>query len=229
VLYVAGFGRGVFKSSDGGETWAIKNNGLPAKEPFAWRLAQDRQGVLYLVVARRSENGSIGNEGDGGLYRSEDGAGTWQKVSLPEGVNGPNGIAIDPSDPRRLYLAAWRRNNGQPTAGGGIFLSTDGGASWHNILSADQHVYDVTVDTRNASVLYACGFESSAWRSTDRGESWHRIRGYNFKWGHRVIPDPVNPDRIYVATYGGSIWQGPAAGDPNAREDIATPQLRFSR
>ena len=229
VLYVAGFGRGIFKSSDGGATWTLKNNGLPAKEPFAWRLAQDRQGVLYMVVARRSDDGSIGNDGDGGLYRSQDGAETWQKVSLPQGVNGPNGIAVDPSDTKRLYLAAWRRNDGQPTAGGGIFLSTDGGVSWRSVLSADQHVYDVTIDAHDASVLYACGFESSAWRSTDKGESWQRVRGYNFKWGHRVIPDPSSPDWIYIATYGGSLWHGPAAGDPDAREDIASPQLRLSR
>ena len=229
ALYVAGFGRGVFKSSDGGMTWALKNNGLPAKEPFAWRLSQDRQGVLYLVIARRSDDGSIGTDGDGGLYRSKDGAENWQKVGLPQGVNGPNGLAIDPSDTNRLYLAAWRRNDAQPAAGGGIFLSTDGGANWRSGLSADQHVYDVTIDASNASLLYACGFESSAWRSTDRGESWQRIRGYNFKWGHRVIPDPSNPGWIYVATYGGSLWHGPAGGDPNAGEDIATPQLRLSR
>jgi len=74
VLYVAGFGRGVFKSTDGGESWSPKNNGLPAREPFAWRLALDRDGVLYLIVARRSEDGSIGNENDGALYRSTDGA-----------------------------------------------------------------------------------------------------------------------------------------------------------
>jgi hypothetical protein len=229
VLCVAGFGRGVFKSSDGGVTRALKNNGLPAKVPFAWRLSQDREGVLYLVIARRSDDGSLGTDGDGGLYRSKDGAESWQKVDLPQGVNGPNGLAIDPSDTNRLYLAAWRRNDAQPAAGGGIFLSTDGGANWRSALSADQHVYDVTIDAGNASLLYACGFESSAWRSTDRGESWQRIRGYNFKWGHRVIPDPSSPDWIYVATYGGSLWHGPAAGDPNAREDIATPQLRLSR
>jgi photosystem II stability/assembly factor-like uncharacterized protein len=229
VLYVAGFGRGVFKTTDGGTTWVLKNNGLPAKEPFAWRLAQDNKGVLYLVIARRSDDGSFGNDGDGGLYRSKDGAETWQKVDLPPGVNGPNGLAIDPSDTERMYLAAWRRNDSQPTAGGGIFLSEDGGASWRSVLSADQHVYDVTIDARNAGVLFACGFESSAWRSSDRGETWQRIRGYNFKWGHRVIPDPSNPDHIYVTTFGGSLWYGPAAGDRNAREDIATPQLRFSR
>jgi hypothetical protein len=46
---------------------------------------------------------------DGALYRSRDGAESWEKVSLPEGVNGPNGLSIDPADPARWYLAAWGR------------------------------------------------------------------------------------------------------------------------
>jgi photosystem II stability/assembly factor-like uncharacterized protein len=227
VLYVAGYGRGVFKSVDGGTTWSPKSKGLPEKEPFAWRLALDRAGVLYLVVARRGEDGSLGNENDGALYRSADGAETWQKMKLPEGVNGPNGLAIDPKDPKRLYLACWGRNTAGRATYGGIFLSTDGGASWRHVHAADQHVYDVTIDPRAPSTLYACGFESSAWRSTDRGETWRRIRGYNFKWGHRVIPDPLRKGMIYVTTFGGSVWYGPAAGDPKAVEDIVTPQVAY--
>jgi hypothetical protein len=227
VLYVAGFGKGVFKSRDGGETWEQKNNGLPAGEPFAWRLTQDRNGTLYLVIARRSEDASFGTPNDGALYRSWDGAENWEQLPLPDNVNGPNGLAVDPDDPRRLYLAAWSRPVRGQAVGGGIFLSEDGGASWRQVLSRDQHVYDVTIDPRDPSRLYACGFESSAWRSADRGETWERIRGYNFKWGHRVIPDPLNPDMIYVTTFGGSVWYGPAAGDPTAREDIATPQLAY--
>jgi photosystem II stability/assembly factor-like uncharacterized protein len=226
VLYVAGFGKGVFKSTDGGETWALKNNGIAGSEPFAWRLAQDSRGVLYLVVARRAEDDSYGTENDGAVYRSSDGAESWQRVPLPYGVNGPNGLAIDPRDPDRLYLAAWRREG---SGGGGIFLSTDAGRSWRNVHSKDQHVYDVTVDPRLPGTLYACGFESSAWRSTDRGETWQRIPGYNFKWGHRVIPDPGDPKMIYITTYGGSVWYGPAAGDPRAQEDIATPALKQQR
>ncbi len=228
VLYLAGFGKGVFKSTDGGETWALKNNGLPPGEPFAWRLAQDGEGVLYLVIARRSENSSFGGENDGALYRSTDGAESWRKLPLPAGANGPNGLAIDPADPRRLYLAAWGRLAPQRAVGGGIFVSTDAGATWRAVLSRDQHIYDVTVDPRTPSTLYACGFESSAWRSTDRGESWERIRGYNFKWGHRVIPDPANPEMIYVTTFGGGVWHGPAAGDPTAVEDIVTPEVAYS-
>lgn len=223
VLYVAGFGKGVFKSTDGGETWALKNNGIAGAEPFAWRLAQDRNGVLYLVVARRAEDDSYGTPNDGAVYRSTDGAESWQRLPLPKGVNGPNGLTIDPGDPKRLYLAAWRRVG---SGGGGIFLSTDAGRSWRNVHSKDQHVYDVTADPRVPGTLYACGFESSAWRSTNRGETWRRIPGFTFKWGHRVIPDPADPARIYVTTYGGSVWYGPAAGDPRALEDISTPVMK---
>ena len=66
AISMTGFGRGVYKSADGGASWALKNNGLPSHEPFAWRLAQS---------------------GDGTLYRSRDGADSWEKVPLPELLN----------------------------------------------------------------------------------------------------------------------------------------------
>ena len=225
VLYVAGFGRGVYKSSDGGQTWALKNNGITQEEPFAWRLARSSIGTLYVVIARRSEDGSIGNAGDGALYRSTDGAEHWQRVSLPEGTNGPNGLAIDPQSPDRLYLAAWARATGEHGDGGGIFLSEDGGKSWKQVLDKDRHIYDVTVDPQDSNVLYAAGFESSAWRSADRGRNWSRIPGFNFKWGQRVIPDPLHRDEVYITTFGGSVWHGAIHGQPRP-EDIATPALQ---
>ncbi len=229
VLYVAGFGRGVFKSTDGGKTWTQKNRGIEGKTPFAWRLVRRRDNTLYLIVARRSEDGSYGNDMDGALYRSRDGAESWERLKLPQGVNGPNGLAVDPQDPDRLYLACWGRAEGRNAVQGGIFLSTDGGASWKCVFARDQHVYDVTVDPRNPAALYACGFESSAWRSVDRGATWSRIRGYNFKWGHRVIPDPHNAAMIYICTFGGSVWYGPAGGDPNSAEDIVSPEVAYGR
>jgi photosystem II stability/assembly factor-like uncharacterized protein len=223
TLYAAALGRGVYKSTDGGKTWALKNAGLkpdPRHQPFAWRLTLDDEGTLYLVVARRSEHGEIGNADDGALYRSADGADTWTVVPLPPGTNGPNGLTVDAKDPRRLYLSAWGRPTSAADIGGGIFLSVDGGARWRNVLAEAQHVYDVTVDPRDPNILYACGFDQSVFRSLDRGETWKRIRGFNFKWGQRVIPDPRDPSLIYVTTFGGSVWHGPAAGDPTATEDV---------
>lgn len=218
TLYACMFGQGVYKTTDGGRTWTLKNDGLGEK-PFAWRLTRTPTGRLYLVVARRSENGRIGDAGDGAVYASDDGADHWTRIALPSGTNGPNALTVDAKDERRLYLSAWGVTHADGDTGGGIFLSTDAGTSWRAIFDAAQHVYDVTEDTRTGT-LYACGFDQAAWRSDDRGAHWRRLRGFNFKWGHRVIPDPASPDRVYITTFGGSVWHGPAAGDPASPEDV---------
>jgi len=127
-------------------------------------------------------------------------------VRLPDGVNGPNGIAIDPRDPARLYLAAWARSTHEGALDGGIYLSTDGGLSWRRTLSDDQHIYDVTIDSSDPRVLYATGFEQAAWRSADRGLTWKKIPGFDFKWGHRVLLHPQDHTRLYLTTFGGSVW-----------------------
>jgi len=226
VLYVAGMGKGVFKSSDGGRNWAAKISGLPQK-PLTWRMALDRDGTLYVVTIRQSQDGKYGNDQDGWLFRSRDGAESWERVPLPPGVNGPMGITVDPRDPARLYMAAWGRYTlyaaGDPPPDGGVFLSSDRGQHWENVLNGSRRIYDVTVDPRNPDLVYACGFDASAWRSADRGKTWSRIRGFNFKDGHRVIPDPLDISKIYITTFGSSVWHGPAEGDPNAVEDIVAP------
>lgn len=229
TLYVAGYGKGVFKSVDGGQSWELRNNGIEGEEPFAWRFHLDSDGALYLVVARRSTDGSYGGPEDGAIYRSTDGAGTWTRLPLPEGLNGPVELNSDPTDPNRLYLAAWGRNTSEQDKRGGIWISEDQGNSWRRTLDQNQHLYSVTVDPRDSNVLYTSGFESSVWKSADKGETWSRIRGYNFKWGHRVVVDPYFENQIYVTTFGGSVWYGPADGDPDAPEDIVTPEVAYTK
>ena len=124
--------------------------------------------------------------------------------------------------------AAWARAVGQHGEGGGIYLSENGGKSWRAVLERDEHVYDVTIDPVDPTVLYAAGFESSIWRSADRGLHWSRVPGFNFKWAHRVIPDPRDRDLIYVTTFGGSVWHGSAQGEDKP-VDIATPDGQVSR
>jgi photosystem II stability/assembly factor-like uncharacterized protein len=230
VLYACAFGKGVFKSIDGGKTWKKKNKGLPEDEPFAWRMEKrSTDGALFLVVARRSDDGSIGTEQDGALYKSSDGAETWSKVTLPEGTNGPVSLKVDPQNPETLILSAWGREvNDRFTqdVGGGIFRSTDGGKSWDHVLKSDPHIHDITYDVRSA-FFYACGFNGSAYRSDDGGTSWQRIKGYNFKWGKRVEPDPRNPEKIFIITFGGGVWYGPSKGDADALEDIQQSSFNF--
>lgn len=223
TLYACAFGKGVYKSVNGGKTWSRKNKGIEGREPFAWKITRnDKNGELFLVVCRRSDDGSIGNEYDGTIYRSSNSAESWSEMDLPEGTNGPMSIFIDPDNPETLLLAAWGRvSAGQfsPDTGGGIFLSKDNGNTWKQTIDKDQHIHDITYDHRNKT-YYACGFNGSAYRSEDRGESWIRIKGYNFKWGKRIEPDPRDPEKIFIITFGGGVWYGPARGDEKATEDI---------
>jgi photosystem II stability/assembly factor-like uncharacterized protein len=233
VLYVASFGRGVFKSTDGGQNWVRKSDGLPENAPLTWRMALAGDGTLYVVTIRRSGDGKYGNENDGWLFRSRNGADSWERVPLPEGVNGPMGITVDPRDPERLYLSAWGRYRQYvPEAlapAGGVYMSSDAGAHWQCVLSASRRIDDVTVDSRNPDLVYAVGWEHSAWRSADRGKTWSRIAGFNAGGGQRVIPDPTDINKIYITTFGNSVWHGPATGDPKAVEDIANapPAMKF--
>jgi len=230
TLYACAFGKGVYKSVDGGKTWQQKNEGLKSKEPFAWRIVKrEKDGVLFLILSRRSDDGTIGNEGDGTVYRSDNNAETWTPVALPAETNGPTCLTVDPDNPGQLLLAAWGRSTQgkfKPDTGGGIFLSKDDGKSWQSVLQKDQHIHDITYDTRNMT-YYACGFNGSAYRSRDQGKTWKRIKGYNFKWGKRVDFDPRDPGKIFVVTFGGGVWCGSADGDEQAKEDIITPVLAY--
>ena len=107
ALYVTGFGRGVFKSTDGGEHLVAEEFRHRRRAALCLahgarvgRRALPDRGAAHAMTA------SFGNAGDGALYRSTDGAEHWSRVPLPAGLNGPNGLAIDPRDPARLYLGA---------------------------------------------------------------------------------------------------------------------------
>ncbi len=180
TIYACAFGKGVYKSVDGGKTWTLKNKGISGTGPLTWQIVQTkRTGTLFLIVCRRSDDGSIGDENDGAIYRSDDGAESWVKLMLPQGTNAPVSLVIDKQDNNRVLLSAWGRlSKGQfsPDTGGGIFLSTDNCKTWKQVLGKDQHIHDITYDPRN-NTYYACGFNSSAYRSEDRGETLDTHQG----------------------------------------------------
>jgi photosystem II stability/assembly factor-like uncharacterized protein len=230
TLYACAFGRGVYKSTDNGQSWTQKNNGIGGDEPFAWRITPSPDGSLYLVVARRSEGKDRSASGAGALYRSTDKAEHWQRVDLPSGVTGPTALEIDPRNAQHLYLTAWGKEGEVTDENGGVFASENGGKTWRILFTQSQHVYDLTIDSRHPDILYICGFDAAAFRSNDGGTHWARIAGYDFKWGHRVVLDPNDPTQIYITTYGGGVWHGPATGvdqPPEAdqtRVPIAAPR-----
>ncbi|HWR52404.1 MAG TPA: hypothetical protein VN428_14930 [Bryobacteraceae bacterium] len=229
TLYVTTFGNaglatpakpgGVFKSSDGGLTWTLKAEGMAAANRNAWRLVQAPDGTLYVLIARGLVPGTS-TQLDGAIYKSTDGAEHWQRVTLPAGANAPNDMALDPTNPSRMYLACWPRTVNGENQNGGLFITDDGGATWRLAFDQSPHVYGVALDPDDPSTVFINTFEGAAYRSTDSGATWQRLGGYNFKWGHRPVPDPVNKGLLYLTTFGSSVWHGPATGVTGALEDV---------
>ena len=208
TLWVAAFGKGVYKSTDDGATWALKNDGI-GENLNAWRFCQLPGGGLLLMVAGSTEGGVAR---DGALYLSLDCAEHWRSLPLPEGVFFANDADWDRENPQRLYLACWGNENGYPARHGGLYATEDGGQSWKALLDTSLHVYGITVIPGAPQALYAAAYEGVVLRSLDGGGSWRALDGIDFKWPKKVQADPNDPSLIYVSTFGSCLWHGPAEG-----------------
>jgi photosystem II stability/assembly factor-like uncharacterized protein len=226
TLYASVYNKGIFKSTDDGKTWTLKNKGI-GENTCAFELTIASDGNLFATISPTPahRNGQQGREiFSGEVYRSKDGAATWEKLKVTDGLLFPNGIEIDPENPKRIYLACWSDISlsdlvGGEIAGttggnnnlempGGIFLSEDGGDTWKSIFDKKQYIYDVTADPKHPGRLYCNTFNKAAYRSDDYGANWKKIKGYDFHWGHRIVPDINDAEKVYITTYGSSIWHG---------------------
>jgi photosystem II stability/assembly factor-like uncharacterized protein len=226
ILYASVFNKGVFKSTDGGKSWKIKNNGI-GENTNAFELTILENGDLFLTVsaAPMHKNKKKGRDFySGAVYKSTDGAETWTKLNISKEPLFPNGIDYDRQNPNRIYLACWADIHLSDLVGGdvakatggnevidmdgGIFLSEDGGKTWTSIFDKDQYVYDVTVDPYHPGRVYCCTFNKAAYRSDDYGKTWKKIKGYDFHWGQRIVIDQNDPEKIYITTFGSSVWHG---------------------
>jgi photosystem II stability/assembly factor-like uncharacterized protein len=226
TLYATVYNKGVFKSVDDGKTWALKNNGIDSNTcAFEITLADD--GNLFLTVSATPQH-KDGKKGrgyySGAVYRSTDGAENWTKLNVTDGPLFPNGIGVDPKDPKRIYLGCWsdlsisdlvggdvaRATGGNDTLPmkGGVFLSEDGGDTWKSVFDTKKYVYDVTTDAHHPGRVYCNTFNGAAFRSDDYGKTWKKLKDYNFHWGHRVVVDENDPESVYLTTFGSSVLHG---------------------
>lgn len=227
TFYATVYNKGVFKSMDDGKTWQLMNKGIGANT-CAFELTLAGNGDLYLTVSPSPIfiAGKVQREfHSGAVYKSTDGAQSWTQLNV---VNGrplfPNGMDVDPDDPQRIYLACWSdlelsdligRKAANATGGnkdlgmeGGIFLSENGGKTWTQVLDKDQYVYDVTADSYHKGRVYCNTFNKAAYRSDDYGKTWKKLKGYDFHWGHRIIIDKYDREKVYITTFGSSVWHG---------------------
>jgi len=225
-------GDGIYKSTDAGKTWTH----LPG--------IRDGQQIPALVVDPRDPNKLLaavlghpyGPSQERGIYRSTDGGQNWQKVISKDENTGGSDVEIDPSNPDVAYASMWEAregpwedNNRFDGSGGGLFKSTDGGATWRPLktgLPDDLAQIYVAIAPSDSKRLYATLATASGklavYRSDDAGDSWKQITddprpSGRIGGGDLPIPrvDPKNPDVVYVASTvtmksidGGKTWFG---------------------
>jgi photosystem II stability/assembly factor-like uncharacterized protein len=216
TIYISVFDRGIYKSTDGGKNWKEVNNGL-GDNRYAWQIRQNPHGRLFALFARGERNGKTI---DGTIYFSDDKAANWQKLKLPDSMNSPHDLLTDPVHPETMYVSCWPRTSDGKDISGGVIKTDDGGLTWKQVFDERVRVNSAGMDPVDPKVIYINTFQNAAYRSEDSGKTWKRIEGYRFKWGQRVIPDINNRDMIFLSTYGGSVFYGPAKGIPNASDDI---------
>jgi photosystem II stability/assembly factor-like uncharacterized protein len=230
-------GDGVYKSTDGGATW--KRIGLHDSRQIS-RITVDPKNpdIVYVGVLGHA----YGPNDERGVYKSTDGGQTWSRV-LDKGPEiGVSDLAIPAGSPNILFAGTWNAHRPPWSTyaplqgpGGGLYRSTDSGATWtqlagHGLPDGDWGRVGVAVapDGKRVYTLIEAGKKSGLYRSDDGGDTWilansdARLTSRAWYFNQPTI-DPSNPDVIYipnVALYrsedGGktiSILRGAPGGD----------------
>jgi photosystem II stability/assembly factor-like uncharacterized protein len=212
TLYASAFEDGVYKSTDGGKSWQRTANGLgaPGVNMRACRLILHADGTLFCLVTALRKNGRYVAEGPG-LYRSSDGAKSWSLINGSQPLLWPKDFDVDPRDSRVIYLGATDAGNSD----GGLYKTTDGGTCWARIARKGGDCFGATVHPRKPDWVYLCIAEGDTqpglWLSENGGKTWRALDGLPFRNAQRVTFDASDDSIIYVSTFGGSVWRGPAS------------------
>ncbi|MGH7502840.1 MAG: WD40/YVTN/BNR-like repeat-containing protein [Longimicrobiales bacterium] len=204
-----GFGDGVYRSADAGQTW--QHVGLRDSEHIQ-RIIIDPRNSDVVYVAAQGPLWSSG--GERGVYRTRDGGRTWTRILHVSDETGITDLVLDPRDPDVMYAAAYqrRRRVGQLIGGGpeaGIFRSVDGGETWQKLSrglpAVDLGRIALAIDPRNPNTVFALvvaqGEHGGFFRSDDAGESWTRTSEYDGgdpQYYGEIFVDPHRPETIWV-------------------------------
>ena len=203
-LWRKGGDRGVFKTTDGGKTWA------KVLGPDEWTGANDIQmdprnpDVLVATTWQRHRRvfGFIAGGPGSAVYRSTDGGKTWNKSQsgFPAEQLGRIGLSISPANPSVVYAIAEAANDK-----GGFFRSRDGGASWERMgtyQTGGNYYNKIFADPRNVDRVYAVDVNLQV--TEDAGKTFHRV-GEHLKHvdNHSVWIDPDGTDHLIVGCDGG--------------------------
>lgn len=204
----ASYGNGVYKSTDGGQSW--RHLGLTNSERIARIIVSPSDPrVVYVGVLGKV----YGPSTERGVYRSTNGGETWERVLYIDDRHGVAELAIDQQNPNILYAGMWRfeRKPWTHSSGseqGGVFKSVDGGRTWVKLTKGLPRLLGriaVQVAPSNPNVVYvlAESNDGTLFRSDDRGETFTTAyrnvdivnRGFYFT---KMRIDPADENRVYA-------------------------------
>src|SRR5262245_18024430 len=202
------YGDGVYKSEDGGRSWA--NVGLKASEHIGRIVISPKDSDTVYVAAQ----GPLWTPGgDRGLYKTVDGGRTWTQVLKISENTGVTDVVLDPRDPEVVVATAYQRRrsfftmiDGGPESA--IHRSTDGGKTWKKVNTGlpDEELgrIGLAISPVNPDVLYAnveaANRKGGIFRSSDNGVTWEKRSDYNqgAKYCGAVIAEPSSLARIHI-------------------------------
>ncbi|MBN1852262.1 MAG: hypothetical protein JW829_06040 [Pirellulales bacterium] len=217
TLYAGVFMEGVYQSIDDGKTWTLKKNGLgDPRNMRVSRVILHPDGTLFTsICAMRPAAGQpLGPEGVG-LYRSRDQGESWKKINEDQAFLYPKDFSVNQDDSDDILLgvcdAQWNDHQG------GLYRTQNGGKTWRRIGRQGPQTFGGYFHPNHADWIYMTLTEGAPdaglWLSRDYGRSWEPFEKLPFSNIQRVVFDPADPVRIYVTTFGGSVWRGPATPD----------------
>lgn len=217
-------GGGIYKSTDGGLTWALK--GLEKTEHIGRIVVHPTNPNIVYVAALGA---AWRSNPERGIYKTTDGGTTWKLVKFVSDKAGFIDIAINPKDPNILFAASWERlrtpyslKSGGP--GSALWKSTDGGETWTEVkgggwpdalfgriglninLSNPNYIYVMVEgqDKEAGGILTPnrAPKHNGLWRSTDGGATWTKMNSINTRpfYYSQVRSDPKNPERVYFSS-----------------------------
>ena len=230
-----GWGDGVYRSEDGGKTWA--NMGLKASEHIGRIVVHPTNPDIVWVAAQ----GPLwASGGDRGIYKTSDGGKTWKQVLKVDEWTGANEVHLDPHDANVLYASTYQRHrkvwtliDGGP--GSAIYKSTDAGETWKKLTNGlpagDMGRIGLVVPVPEHDVIVAtieaAPDQRGTYRSSDGGANWEKLNGYlssSPQYYQELFADPTIKGRLYmIDTFlqtsddGGKSWR--RAGEAHRHVD----------
>lgn len=205
-------GNGIYKSTDGGKTWA--HMGLEG----TGRISRIRIHPTNPDIVFAAALGHLyGPQEERGVFRTVDGGETWERVLFVDENTGASDLVIDPNNPTILFAGmwpmviwTWGRQSGGP--GGGIYTSRDGGDTWNELTGnglpeAPLGKVALAMSPDNSDRIYALietnsnrefdeleDHQGVLWRSDDGGDSWRMVNG-----DHTLVQRPAYYSRVVAA------------------------------